>query len=179
MILITTSHRSSQRTRSFVKDLSSTIPFSEKTTRGKKTLQELFTETYLKGFKWLLLVDERNGNPSRLRFYHVEFKSVKPEGVLAGWATLRGVRLVRENPGAVKISNPSTISVDYGACTRDDCFNLADLFLMVFSKALSNRPDVTVKLEEEKGLGIRFLGKGGVEVGPRLRVSRVVLNERV
>jgi len=179
LILITTSHRSSQRTRSFVKDLSSIIPFSEKTTRGKKTLQELFTEAYLKGFKWLLVVDEKNGNPSRLRFYYVEFKSVKPEGREIGWVTIRGVRLVRENPSAVKISNPSTISVDYGSCTREECFNLADLFLMVFSKALSNRADVTVKLEEWKGLRVRFLGKGGVEIGPWLKVSRVVLNERV
>ncbi|MFZ8791574.1 MAG: Brix domain-containing protein [Thermosphaera aggregans] len=179
MILTTTSHRSSQRTRSFVKDLSSVIPFSQRTTRGKKTLQELFTETYLSGLKWLLVVDEKNGNPSRLRFYHVEFKGVKPEGREVGWVTLKGVRLVRENPEAVKISNPSTISVDYGECTRGKCFNLADLLLMVFSEALSDNPDVTVKLVEEGGLRVRFLGEGGAEVGPLLRVSWVVLNEPV
>ncbi|MEM4654001.1 MAG: ribosomal biogenesis protein [Thermosphaera sp.] len=179
MILITTSHRSSQRTRSFVKDLASTIPFALRVIRGKKTLQELITQTYLLKYKWLLIVEEKNGNPSRLKFYHVDLGASRPEGREVGWATIRGVRLSRENPSAVKTSQASTISVDYEGCVRNECFSLADLLLMVFSRTVSSNPDIVLRLRENRGIEVRFYSRHNVEAGPMFRVDKVVINERV
>ncbi|MHC1605083.1 MAG: Brix domain-containing protein [Candidatus Methanofastidiosia archaeon] len=65
-MLITTSRRTSQRTRTFCRELASVFPFCEYVTRGKKSIKEVTDYAFRKGHSVVMLVESRDGNPSRL-----------------------------------------------------------------------------------------------------------------
>lgn len=92
MMLITTSHRPTRRTRSFGHDLERVFPDSLYLTRGKKTLQDLLMEAYDRGYERLLIINVWKGNPLKMTFIRVN-----PEdwGYL-GYLYLHGIKLQRE-----------------------------------------------------------------------------------
>ncbi|MFA4661452.1 ribosomal biogenesis protein [Pyrococcus kukulkanii] len=92
MMLITTSHRPTRRTRSFGHDLEKVFPNSLYMTRGKKTIQELLMEAYDRGYERLLILNVWKGNPLKMTFIKVD-----PEdwGYL-GYLYLHGIKLQRE-----------------------------------------------------------------------------------
>ncbi|ASJ15616.1 ribosomal biogenesis protein [Thermococcus chitonophagus] len=92
MMLITTSHRPTRRTRSFGHDLERVFPNSLYITRGKKTIQELLMEAYDRGYERLLILNVWKGNPLKMTFIKVD-----PEdwGYL-GYLYLHGIKLQRE-----------------------------------------------------------------------------------
>ncbi|AIF68850.1 ribonucleotide-diphosphate reductase subunit beta [Palaeococcus pacificus DY20341] len=92
MMLITTSHRPTRRTRSFGHDLEKVFPNSTYLTRGKKTLQDLLMEAYERGYERLLIINVWKGNPLKMTFIKV---SPNDWGYL-GYLYLHGIKLQRE-----------------------------------------------------------------------------------
>ncbi len=92
MMLITTSHRPTRRTRSFGHDLEKVFPNSLYLTRGKKTIQDLLMEAYDRGYERLLIINVWKGNPLKMTFIKV---SPSDWGYL-GYLYLHGIKLQRE-----------------------------------------------------------------------------------
>ncbi len=92
MMLITTSHRPTRRTRSFGHDLEKVFPNALYLTRGKKTLQDLLMEAYDRGYERLLIINVWKGNPLKMTFIKV---SPADWGYL-GYLYLHGIKLQRE-----------------------------------------------------------------------------------
>ncbi|WP_461865541.1 ribosomal biogenesis protein [Thermococcus sp.] len=92
MMLITTSHRPTRRTRSFGHDLEKVFPNALYLTRGKKTLQDLLMEAYDRGYERLLIINVWKGNPLKMTFIKV---SPTDWGYL-GYLYLHGIKLQRE-----------------------------------------------------------------------------------
>lgn len=175
MILITTSHRPSSRTRSFIKDLSSILPGSYKTNRGHKTLLELAIEAKRRELSYVAIVTDCGGNPGAIDIYEVvEEASMHPKLVKIATLVIKGVKLSRENPDAVRVYGISKVNVDSSKCMSDDCFYISDIFTKIFSKLLSNNPDITIVLEEGKYIVLKCVSVHGGLVGPVIRILHVV-----
>ncbi|WJI09033.1 Brix domain-containing protein [Methanobacterium sp. CWC-01] len=67
-MLITTSRKPSQRTRSFGRALERVLP-ARYLNRGKMSLREVFLKAKELGFDSVMVISERYGNPSRLEFF--------------------------------------------------------------------------------------------------------------
>jgi U3 small nucleolar ribonucleoprotein protein IMP4 len=173
-VLITTSHKPSQRTRSFIKDLANILPYSYHVNRGKKTIAELGIEAYRLRNKYVFIVGERRGNPSIIRIYKISYES-KPPGI-KHYASikLKGVKLTRENPEASRAYNPETINIDYNMCVSEDCFKLSDLLMEIFGEVISEKPDVLIKLGDEKNhVLFKPLNRLGKICGPIMKIIGV------
>jgi U3 small nucleolar ribonucleoprotein protein IMP4 len=70
--VLTTSRKPSQRTRSFIRDLVRVIPWSFHFTRGSCSLKDLANELAVLGIIRLLIVHEKKGNPSLVKFYKLD-----------------------------------------------------------------------------------------------------------
>jgi U3 small nucleolar ribonucleoprotein protein IMP4 len=82
MILITTSRKPCNRTRSFCKDLQRALPEAIYRTRGKAPLDEVLGE------EKVIYITDRKGNPGKMEIYR--------EGKRLLSLVLKGVRLRRE-----------------------------------------------------------------------------------
>lgn len=177
MILITTSHKPSPRLRSFVKDLSAILPRSVKVNRGKKTMEEICLEAYSRGLKYVAVASERRGNPGRIDIYELgEGGRATPRKLAT--LVLKGVRLSREDPEAIRLYNPASVSIDYAGCLSNECFGLADIFLAIFGGILKERGDVVIVLEDSGYLTVSFKSPHGRRAGPTLRILRAVFHGR-
>ncbi len=74
MLLITTSRKPSRNTRAFARTLANLIPHSQYLTRGNKNIQSLIEEARVRGFEKILIIHDKNGNPSALSFIRVTRK---------------------------------------------------------------------------------------------------------
>lgn len=179
MILVTTSHKPSPRTRTFIKDLTSVIPMSMKVNRGHKTLDELALEAIKLGFNFFAVVQEKHGNPCALDIYEVTGYT-DPKRLRRRFLriVLKGIRLSRENPFSSRAYGVRSISVDYSSCSTKDCFLLADALIRVLEKVLGETGDLKLVLEESNDLiTLKWLNIHNKPVGPILRISRVVIGE--
>ena len=178
-ILLTTSRKPSPRTRSFVKELSMTLPCVHRVNRGKKTLLELGLEALRKNIRYIIVVGERKGNPSLLRIYSVGY-SIEYRRVLKHIASivLSGVRLSRESPSSTRVFNPETIFLDINECISDQCLLFADMMYKIFNRVLHEKPDVEVKLcDLDTCFKIEFRNRIGRQCGPVIKVTKVVVYE--
>lgn len=176
-VLITTSHKPSQRTRSFIKDLANTLPFSKHVNRGKKTIEELGLEAYRDKKQYIFIVGERKGNPSIIKIYRVYLDEKPPKTKHVATIIIKGVNLTRENPDASRAYNPETITIDYNACIKDECYKLADILIKIFHETISDKADVIIKLEEiKKFIIIKPLNRLGKPCGPIIRVIGVKIH---
>lgn len=93
MILIVSSRRPAQRTRSLVKDLNRVIPNSARMNRGKKSIKDLQKIAVGMGYDRIMLIGSRGGNPSTIKFL-----KVFPDGFeyIKGWLKIIHVTLRRE-----------------------------------------------------------------------------------
>ncbi|AHL21874.1 MULTISPECIES: ribosomal biogenesis protein [Thermococcus] len=92
MMLITTSHRPTRRTRSFGHDLEKVFPNSLYLTRGKKTIQDLLMEAYDRNYERLLIINVWKGNPLKMTFIKVD----PDDWGYLGYLYLHGIKLQRE-----------------------------------------------------------------------------------
>lgn len=176
LILITTSHKPSQRTRSFIKDLSMTLPYSATVNRGKKTLEELGIEAHRHKARYIFVAGERRGNPSIIRIYRVDTTQKIPKVKHIASIIIKGVKLTRENPEATRAYNPETIKIDYMKCISDQCFKLSDLFYSIYEKIIDEeKPEITLLLEEnDKGrIVFKPINRLGKTCGPIIIIKGV------
>ena len=80
-MLISTSRKPSQKTRTFCKNLSHAFGF-DYTNRGKSSLRDLLVKANQLGHDKLVLVYQIKGNPSKLTFYDLESNELLAAEVL-------------------------------------------------------------------------------------------------
>ncbi|MEM1639322.1 MAG: ribosomal biogenesis protein [Desulfurococcaceae archaeon] len=179
MILVTTSRRPSPKSRSFIKDLVSIIPYAQKINRGHKSLVELAFEARKLGYRYILIVSDRRGNPSKISIYEVrEEYQAHPKLEKLVTLELKGVKLSRENPEASRTYGVRGLSVDASNCISNECFYIADLMSKIFQRILNSRPEITLVLSEGRFLELKFINIHGKPVGPVLRIIRVIEGDR-
>ncbi len=171
-ILITTSREPSQRTRSFVKDLVSVIPNSERITRGKMSTRDLIYEAEDRDAERVVIVEERQGNPSKLIVYDA---SGRPIYVFV----LRGVSLARERESRAYGVESVCVRLYHLLPGADE---VARAFADAFGLRVIEDPgesadcDLILDVEEEGGYWKVFfrIPSSKKVVGPIIRVREVV-----
>jgi len=175
LIIITTSHKPSQRTRSFVKDLANTLPFSLKINRGKKTIDDLGLEAYRNNASYVFIVGERKGNPSLIKVYRLDKSTTYPSLKHIASIKIIGVKLSREIPEASRVYNPEKLHVDYEGCISLKCYQLSDIFMKIYKEHLdSSKPDLTVFIEERDNvIYLTLRNRLNKLCGPIMKISDV------
>jgi U3 small nucleolar ribonucleoprotein protein IMP4 len=164
-MILTTSRKPSQRTRSFVRDLERilNLPYVQ---RGKLSLKELF-----KMDKHILLIGEFKANPGMLVVYDVE-----NERMLSSFVS---VKLQREICGE-KIYNDDGIRIRISKELKDNeefqkHYEIYDEFLFQHLN-VNEDSDITLRLERDpKYLFAMQFYKGRVKIGPLIRVKSIKL----
>ena len=164
-MILTTSRKPSQRTRSFVRDLERTLnlPYVQ---RGKLSLKDIFEID-----KHVLLIGEFKANPGTLVVYDVE-----NEKRLSSFIS---VKLQREICGE-KIYNDDGIRIRISRELKDDeefqkHYEIYDEFLFQHLN-IDEDSDITLRLEKDPKylFAIQFY-KGRVKIGPLIRVKSIKL----
>lgn len=180
LIIVTTSHRPTQRVRSFVKDLASVLPYAVKVNRGKASLTDLYYDAMALGAKRVVIVGVKKGNPGVIRVYAPR---EPPEIGLDEIAviSLSGVKLRREHPGSQKTFNTRSLGIDIRGVGNEIVKRVADTLVRAFLAKLvvfdedAEKVDVLMKLHvRERELVMTFIcSTTGRICGPTLRVIAV------
>jgi U3 small nucleolar ribonucleoprotein protein IMP4 len=178
-LLITTSRRTSNRVRSFVRDLSSVLPGSERFNRGGMGITELASRIRQSGAQAALVISIWRGNPGELTI-------LSPEGIEIFKLKLESALLRREidssNKG--KVGNLQCVGVKTGSSERVLCLargfaELLSLNVEEYSNPTESRTEKNRSLlwfediPDEKILWTHYNTKDLSEIGPRIRVSSV------
>ncbi len=175
-ILITTAYSPSPRTRTFVKDLVSVIPGSEKLSRGKLSLDLLGAVAADQEADKVIIVKEYHGNPSSLEVYRVEEAELVKEGEIK----LRGVTLSSEK--GKRVYNARKVGVR-GYNLMPEVREVAEKIAKLLNLPIIEEPsqasefDLILDVEpRERGFEVLFRTPGSKSpVGPSMRVREVVL----
>ncbi len=109
-ILVTTSHRPSQRARSLAKELAQVLPGGVRVNRGKRSLQDLYYDARSVGASRVLVVATRKGNPGLILVY--EARGLPEPGLREILAvSLSGVLLGREREGYQRVYGVSRLVI--------------------------------------------------------------------
>jgi len=178
-LLITTSRRTSNRVRSFARDLSSVIPGSERFNRGGMGITELASRIRQSGAQAAFIISIWRGNPGELII-------LSPEGTELFKLRLESALLRREidssNKG--KVGNLQCVGVKTGSSDRvlDLARGFAELLSLNVEEYSSPAESRTEKnwsllwfedVPDEKILWTHYNTKDLSEIGPRIRVSSV------
>ncbi len=179
-ILVTTSHRPSQRVRSFAKDLASILPYAYKVNRGKATLRDLYYDAVGYGAERVVVITVWRGNPGVIKVYKL---AEPPEQGLVELAAiyLRGVTLRREIPSSQKVFHTRSLGIDIvsmpvGLHRVAEVLAKAFLAKLVVDDEKLLAHDVVIRLENNSsGLIIEFVCPSTRRpCGPRLRIASVI-----
>ncbi|ENN96576.1 ribosomal biogenesis protein [Methanocaldococcus villosus KIN24-T80] len=168
-MILTSSRKPSQRTRSFLRDLERTlnIPYIQ---RGKLSLKELFEMD-----KHILLIGEFKGNPGTLMVYDVE-----REKKLSSFIS---VKLQREICGE-KIYNKDGIKLKVDKRLEDDenfkeFYDIYDKFLFQHLN-IDDQSEIVLRLEKDpKYLFAMQFYKNRVKIGPLIRIKSIKLFDKL
>ncbi len=123
-IVISTSRKPSQRTRSLCKELQILLPSALYVQRGKSNFEELLRASEQVEARLLLVVGERDGNPGSLDLYSVENAE---EPVLS--FEIEGVRLAREYGSHVRSRSKA---LDFSSDSNENSIDLQKLLEKYF-----------------------------------------------
>ena len=167
--LLTTSHKPSQRTRTFLKDLASVLPNSERLSRGKISMELLGSIASDLGSKRVLIVKEKNGNPSLIEVCSVNGVELVPEGTIV----LSGLSLSSET--GRRVYNVKKVCIDEQAIDEETAKSISYLKEMLDLGPCTGDEDLIASLEKgEKGFELIFRPPGSnAKVGPVIRIARV------
>ncbi len=176
--IVTSSHRPSQRIRSFIKDLASTFKEFARINRGKMTLDELAQYMFTYNVDYALIVNAYRGNPGSIDVYVLDESSMALVKVARLW--ISGVRLSRE--GRVDQCMFGKVAIDPSRCFKDPCFRLADLLARITSGNIDvgrsrSSGRVTV-MDRGKQIYIKFMKENGEECGPFIKISKIAFYQR-
>ncbi len=180
-VLITTSRRTSNRVRSFVRDLSTVIPDSERFNRGSLNQEELFARVHQTGAQAIIVVTIFRGNPDALMFYN-------EQGDLILEVNIESAILRRE---VNRTKTPRIHEISY-LCVRPESneetrilsnflsslFNV-DAMEMSDIPLLENGDHQAVSWLESTGSRIiwtYYHARTGNEIGPRVRIKSIKSN---
>jgi len=178
-LLITTTRRTSNRVRSFARDLTAVLPGTERFNRGGMGLTELASRIRQSGAQAALVISIWRGNPGELSIISLEGKEILK-------LRLESALLRREidpsNKG--RVGSIEGVAVKIGSSTR--VWDLARTFAELLSLNVEELSDSVERRTEknrallwfedasdEKILWTFYNTKDLSELGPRIRVSSV------
>jgi len=178
-LLITTSRRTSNRVRSFARDLWSVLPGTERFNRGGMGLTELTSRIRQSGAQAALIISIWKGNPGELTV-------LSPQGAETIKLRLESALLRREiNPSNKRnLGAYEGVGVKIGSSER--VWNLARDFATLLSLKIEEYSDPSESRTDKKRVLIWFEDAPSdkihwtwyntndlTEIGPRIRVSSV------
>ena len=178
-ILITTSRRTSNRVRTFIRDLASVLPGSERFNRGSMSKAELVARISEVGASGVIVVSLHQGNPGSVQFYDstgsiildtvVESamlrREVQPSRAIRV-TSIRGIYSSREGGKPVELL-AGALSQLTGIAVSDDTTQ---------REPSDNALECDITLEGKtsgKILWTWYRTKDGSEIGPRIRIKSV------
>lgn len=179
-VLITTSHRTSNRVRSFTRDLMSVLPGSERFNRGGMSLEELAARTKQSGAKALLIVTILRGNPHELQVLSASGTTVL--SALIESAQLRREVLPSRGP---RINGLSEIVIGSPCSTQaqqigETMSSLLDAPLMapgsvgpIGEKGINRAIMEFHDLPQGRLIWTHYHAYDGMEIGPRIRIFSI------
>ena len=181
-ILITTSRRTSNRVRSFVRDLWTVLPGTERFNRGGMSIAELSSRIKQSRANAAIVVSLFKGNPRSLQI-------LSPDGEQIMEVRMESAKLRREvtssrNP---KMHSIHSITVQSGAGeqTRRIAEMLSNLLAAPIAESMEivavgskGTNEVVVWLQDfptGKTIWTHYHAKDGLEIGPRMRITSVTV----
>jgi rRNA maturation protein Rpf1 len=178
-LLLTTSRKTSNRVRTFVRDLSSILPEIDRFNRGGMGISELVARIFQTGAHAALVISIWRGNPGEMTF-------VSPNGDEILRLKVESALLRREiNPkGQPKIHAASRIVIKLGSGEKvralaEDLAKILNLEVseqLAPAEVLTNDGQIFIWFEEVGGgkiLWTHYAAPACTEVGPRIRISSV------
>ncbi|MHA1220962.1 MAG: Brix domain-containing protein [Candidatus Heimdallarchaeota archaeon] len=182
--VLTTSRKPSQRTRSFVRDLVRVIPWSFHFTRGSCSLNVLADELSSLGINRLMVVHEKKGNPSLLKFYKLVDDDLEARDYRV---RIKGISLGRElKRGRSVFTKESKFSV-VNYCQSDFGEQLYTMLSIFFNferiRELPQNPNfkgiAIFMSDKDDQITIDFQQIETKEmIGPRITISDVYLGKK-
>lgn len=181
-LLITTSRKTSNRVRSFSRDLCTALSGTERFNRGGIGLQELSARIHTSGANGAVVISMRRGNPSLLVFMNQMGKEVYT-------VKMESAKLRREvNPGGrVRTAGIAGVFIKTGSSEKTrDLGEILGSLLNLETVELADPGDATVDenwsmiwledLPSGKILWTHYHSTNKVEIGPRIRVASIRRN---
>ncbi len=167
--LLTTSRKPSQRTRTFLKDLASILPNSERLSRGKTSVELLGSIASDMGVKRVLIVKEKNGNPHAIEVYSVQGVDLVPLGTIV----LSGLTLSSET--GRRVYNVRSVCIDERAIDEETKHVIESLKELLDLSGCKGDEDLVMSVErDERGFEVAFRPSGSnLRVGPVIRIAGV------
>ena len=177
-MLITTSRKTSNRVRSFTRDLWSVFPNSERFNRGGMSRAELIARLINQNASYALIITMYKGNPNNLEILSTEGKTIAT--ILMESAMLRREVSQTHNP---RINNIHAVCVRPDSTTQTK--ELAQLIGSLLKKDVIESEEVIQDaakssaiiwfqdLDRGKTLWTHYHAFNGIEIGPRIRVSSI------
>jgi U3 small nucleolar ribonucleoprotein protein IMP4 len=179
-LLITSSRKTSNRVRSFIRDLSQVIPDSERFNRGGMSLKELTSRITASGANAACVVSMEKGNPRTIQF--IDSSGTNLATVTVESAMLRRETSANKGPHMVEMHS---ISVRKGSSART--LQLAQLISEIFGRPLEIVEELATSTEEggarviiwfedssgDKTIWTFYDSHEIREIGPRIRVLSV------
>jgi len=168
-VVISTSRKPSQRTRSLCKELQIILPSALYIQRGKSNFEELLKNSEQVEARLLLLIGERDGNPGRLDLYSVE----KAEDSVLSFE-IAGVRLAREYESHVR---SRTKTLDFASDSHEESLHVKKLLEKYFKCEPRSQNDsfgdgartLSISYLEEGRMRLTFKDAGTRrEIGPSM-----------
>ena len=177
-LLITTSRRTSNRVRSFIRDLSTVFPNSERFNRGSLNQEEVFARIRQSDARGLIIVTIFRGNPDSMMVYDID-------GNLILDLKIKSAILRRE---LVKKKIARSIEAVY-LCYTPESSKVATNLISFLSSILNLSPIetstipliedgntnfiVSVDIKGKNVIWTHYQANTGLEIGPRIRIKNV------
>ena len=149
-ILLTTSRKTSQRVRQFIKEFTNLFPSSyvQRSNRGKKSLPDLFNES-INRYDRILIVTSKNGNPNKMLGYTKK----DSEFLWSFELKLQSVKLSYEFG-----TDPLSIPIKTNLHFIDFAIELEQIFSSFFEPFID--PELNPSLETARDVFFRHIDKG-------------------
>ena len=169
----TTSRSPTSKTRSFIHDILTVVPNSQRVVRGSSNLSFCIISMKNKGFSTAVIVNSVKGNPNFMRIYDLSSKPIE----LPYAIKIRGLTLSREYREKQRSKKPSN-SILISSLNNPEEEDILKKILGIGNEKIENiqkKEYITAYadyIEENEGIiFIEFLDKNNKQVGPRVKLK--------
>ncbi len=175
-LLLTTSRKSSQRVRQFIKEFSYIFPksFIQRSNRGKRSLDELFERSVAR-YDRIILITNRHGNPNKIIGYYKKDSTFQ-------WCfefKLQNVKLSYELQTTV-FPNPEKIQIHYDNIDENlekILRNFFEPFVISDESAEQNNFQTIVFKHKERGFQIYVENGDNKLVPPEISIDEIIIGD--
>ncbi len=160
-MLITTSRKPSQRTRSFCKSLV-TVLNSSYINRGKMSIRDILIKSSELGFNKIAIISEMKGNPSRIDFQDAEGELILSLEVTVG--------IPNSNANSKSRINSKRLTLHSEVPKLYQLGQILDIPKFTEGSSLENLMEIKKGNDKYRAL-IEFYGNNGMESGPKIFVK--------